>query len=169
MAQKCTCPYLPNGKSSRYDLGSAHEIDSCETGREKGKDTSSSSGAVWATQLCPILFNPMDCSPSDSSVHGILQTRILEWVAIPFPSQGNLPDPGIEPRSPASQADSLLSELPGPCEQTETLAHVRTVGVGVTRSTNGLRGQWRQQQYQPCELQLQYHTAENQKLRKQRP
>ena len=29
------------------------------------------------------LFDPMDCSPSDSSVHGILQTRILEWVAMP--------------------------------------------------------------------------------------
>ena len=34
-------------------------------------------------QLCPTLSNPMDCSPSGSSVHGILQTRILEWVAMP--------------------------------------------------------------------------------------
>ena len=33
---------------------------------------------------CPALCNPMDCSPPDSSVHGILQARILEWVAIPF-------------------------------------------------------------------------------------
>ena len=46
---------------------------------------------------------------SGSSVHGILQARILEWVAIPFP--GDLPNQGIEPRSPALQADSLLSEL----------------------------------------------------------
>ena len=45
-AQKCTCPHLINGKGSRYDLGSALEIDSCETGREKGQDTSSSSGAM---------------------------------------------------------------------------------------------------------------------------
>ena len=36
------------------------------------------------TQLCPVLFNPMDCSPSGFSVHGILQAKILEWVAIPF-------------------------------------------------------------------------------------
>ena len=36
---------------------------------------------------------------------------MLEWVAIPFP--GDLPDPGIEPRSPALQADSLPSESPG--------------------------------------------------------
>ena len=47
----------------------------------------------------------MDCSPQGSSVHGILQTRILEWVVIPF--SRNFPDPGIKPRSPAMQADSL--------------------------------------------------------------
>ena len=35
------------------------------------------------------------------------------WSGLPFPSPGDLPDPGIEPRSPALQADSLLSELPG--------------------------------------------------------
>ena len=52
----------------------------------------------------------MDCSLPDSSVHGILQVRILEWVA--FPSPGDLPDPGIEPRSPALQADSLPTEEP---------------------------------------------------------
>ena len=39
------------------------------------------------------------------------QARILEWVVIPSP--GDLPDPGIKPRSPASQADSLPSEPPG--------------------------------------------------------
>ena len=34
-------------------------------------------------QLCPTLCDPMDCSPPGSSVHGILQSRILEWVAMP--------------------------------------------------------------------------------------
>ena len=53
----------------------------------------------------------MDSSTLGSSVHGILQARIPERVAIPFP--GDLPDPGIEPRSPALQVDSLPSELPG--------------------------------------------------------
>ena len=48
------------------------------------------------TQLCPILCNPTDCSPPGSSVHGILQARILEWVAISssrgiFPTQGSNP------------------------------------------------------------------------------
>ena len=66
---------------------------------------------VLVTQLCPTLCNPMNCSPPDSTVHRILQARILEWVAIPFP--GDLPNPGIEPRSPALQADSLTSEPSG--------------------------------------------------------
>ena len=62
-------------------------------------------------QLCPTLCDPMDCSPPGSSVHGIIQARILDWVAIPTP--GDLPNPGIEPRSPSLQADSLPSEPPG--------------------------------------------------------
>ena len=61
-------------------------------------------------QSCPTLCDPMDCSPPGSSVHGILQTRILEWVAILSP--GDLPNPGIKPRSPTLQADSLPAELP---------------------------------------------------------
>ena len=36
------------------------------------------------TQLCPTLFDPMDCRPPGSSVHGILQARVLEWGAISF-------------------------------------------------------------------------------------
>ena len=39
---------------------------------------------VLVTQSCPTLCDPMDCSPPGSSVHGILQARILEWVSIPF-------------------------------------------------------------------------------------
>ena len=39
---------------------------------------------VLVAELCPTLCNPMDCSLPGSSVHGILQTRILEWVAISF-------------------------------------------------------------------------------------
>jgi len=46
--------------------------------------------------------------PPGSSVHGILQARILEWVV--FPTPGDLPDPGIKPGSPALQADSLPPE-----------------------------------------------------------
>ena len=45
-------------------------------------------GKVLVAQLCPTLFNCMDCSQPGSSVHGILQARILEWVAI-FSSRGS--------------------------------------------------------------------------------
>ena len=65
---------------------------------------------VLVIQSSLTLCDPMDCSPPGSSVHGILQTRMLEWVAISFPR--GLPNPGIEPRSPELQADSLLSESP---------------------------------------------------------
>ena len=46
--------------------------------------------AAKALQSCPTLCNPMDCSPPGSSVHGILQARVLEWVAISF-SRGSSP------------------------------------------------------------------------------
>ena len=39
---------------------------------------------VLVVHSCLTLCNPIDCSPPDSSAHGILQARILEWVAIPF-------------------------------------------------------------------------------------
>ena len=65
---------------------------------------------VKVAESCPILCDPMDCSLPSSSVHRTLQTRILEWEAIPFP--GDFPNLGIKPRSPALQADSLLSEPP---------------------------------------------------------
>ena len=64
---------------------------------------------VLVAQSCLTLYDTMDCSPP-FSVHGILQARILEWVAIPF--KGDLPNPGIEPRTPALQMNSLLSEPP---------------------------------------------------------
>ena len=61
--------------------------------------------AQWCLTLC----NPMDVSPPGSSVPVISQARILKWVA--FSPPGDLPDPGIEPRSPAYpalQVNSLL-------------------------------------------------------------
>ena len=66
---------------------------------------------VLIGQLCLSICDPMDCSPPGSPVHGILQQRKLEW--LPFPSPEDLPDPGINPRSPALQADSLLCQPPG--------------------------------------------------------
>ena len=53
-------------------------------------------------QLCPTLSDPTGCSPPGSSTHGIFQARVLGWGA----------KPGIKPRSPALQADSLQSKPP---------------------------------------------------------
>ena len=60
----------------------------------------------------------MDYSPPGSSVHGILQARILEWVACPPP--GDILDPGIKPRYPALWADSLPFESPGKPDYNQT-------------------------------------------------
>ena len=60
----------------------------------------------------------MDLGPPGSSVHGILQARILQWVACPPP--GDLLNPGIEFPSPALQVDSLLlSHQGGPNKQVD--------------------------------------------------
>ena len=61
-------------------------------------------------QSCPTVCDPIDCSLRGSFIHGIFQERVLEW--LPFPSPGNLPNPGIKAGSPALQADALPSELP---------------------------------------------------------
>ena len=51
---------------------------------------------VLVTQLCAALCDPTDCSPPGSSVHGILQARILEWVAIPCSRGSSQPRDGIQ-------------------------------------------------------------------------
>ena len=56
------------------------------------------------------LSYPTLCDPMDSTVHRILQARILQWL---FPSPGDFPNSGIRPRSPTLQVDSLLAEPQG--------------------------------------------------------
>ena len=61
----------------------------------------------------------MNCSQSGSPVHGILQARILEWVAISFPE--DLPDPGIEPASLTLAGEFFTTESSGkPIETVES-------------------------------------------------
>ena len=69
---------------------------------------------VLLAQSCLTLCDPMDCGPPGSSVHGILQARIPEWVAIPFSRRSS--QPRIEPRFPTLQLDSLPAEPPGKLE-----------------------------------------------------
>ena len=56
-------------------------------------------------------LQPLDYSPQGSSVYGILQARILEW--LPFPSPGDLPNPGIKSESPALAGKFFTTALPG--------------------------------------------------------
>ena len=62
-------------------------------------------------QSCPTLCSPMDCSPPDSSIHGIFQSRVLEWVAISFSRESSWSRHWTQVSHHAS--DALLSEPPG--------------------------------------------------------
>ena len=57
------------------------------------------------------LFQPMDCSPPGFSVLEILQKEY--WIGFPFPSPGNLLDPGIKPESPGLTGGFFTTEIPG--------------------------------------------------------
>ena len=70
----------------------------------------------------------------DFTVHGILQARILEWVAFPF--SRDLPNPGIEPRSPALQADSLSAESQGKPKKTGVLSLSLLLQIFPTQESN---------------------------------
>ena len=66
---------------------------------------------VLLAQLCLTLFDPMDCILPHSSIHGF--PRQEYWGGLPFPSPGDLPDPGIKPASPALSGRFFTTEPPG--------------------------------------------------------
>ena len=66
---------------------------------------------VLVTQLCPTLCNPMDIAHQAPLSMGFFRQEY--WSGLSFPYPGGLPDPRIEPRSPALQADALPSKPPG--------------------------------------------------------
>ena len=86
------------------------------------------SHSVVSNSLC----DPTDCGPPESSVHGILQARILEWIAIPF-SRG-FSQPRDRTRVSGLQADSLPSEPPG------ILLRLKVVLLPCLKSTGFLTG-----------------------------
>ena len=55
-----------------------------KSGKNQGKSYIKSESESEVAQLCPTLCDPMDCSLPSSSIHGIFQARILEWVATSF-------------------------------------------------------------------------------------
>ena len=64
---------------------------------------------VFVTQVYPTLCNPWTIACQAPLSMGL--SRQEYWSGLPFPIPGDLPNPGIEPRSPALQADSLPTEL----------------------------------------------------------
>ena len=72
---------------------------------------------VLSFSVCLTLFDTIDCSLPGSSAHGISQARILEWV--PFPTSGDLPDPGIKPASPSLALENATAPLGKPWELLE--------------------------------------------------
>ena len=78
-------------------------------GRVPGDGAADSGGLV--AKLCPTLVAPWTVAHQAPLSMGF--SRQEYWSGLPFPSLGDLPKPGIEPESPALQADSLLSEPPG--------------------------------------------------------
>ena len=106
------------GKSKRWNYTDKQKTEGYKKTAEKYKATIETIRkvinflffCVLVIQSGLTLCDPMGCSPPGSSVHGILQAWILELVAIPL--SRDLPHQGIEPGSPALQADSLPSESP---------------------------------------------------------
>ena len=117
------CQRLSKTKTSKQKLGISGALNFksflawptlCSQNWEGGSVKNSAFWDIYRKDLCYYclvskscltLCDPMHCTPPDSSsVHGILQTRILEWVAISF-SRGSSPE--IKPVSPAWLADSL--------------------------------------------------------------
>ena len=88
----------------------------CDFGQEASSPSASVSSTVkevkvLVVQSCLTLCEPVDCSPPGSSVHGILQARILEWVAIS--SSRDFPNPGIKLPSPALAGGFFTTEHQG--------------------------------------------------------
>ena len=79
-------------------------------------------GGLVAKKCLAGSWNTMDCSPPGSSVHGISQEGILEW--LPFPSPGDLLAPGIKPESLALQADTLPTEPSGKLQKAYCLLNI---------------------------------------------
>ena len=85
-------------------------------------------------QSCPTLCDPIDCGPPGSSVHRDSpgkNTGVNSW-----PPPGDLPDPGIKPRSPALQADFLPSEPPGKPKNTGVGSLFPLQGIFLTQELN---------------------------------
>ena len=102
---------------------------------------------VLVTESCQTFCEPKDCCLPGSCVHGIIQARME---GSPFLSSGDLPNPGLEPRSSALQADSLLSEPPGTREWIKNCACMLCCSV----MSNFLRPLWTVDHQAPLSMEF---------------
>ena len=87
-------------------------------------------------QLCPTLCDPMDCSPPGRLLCPWWFSQKEYWSGLPCSPPEDLPNPGIEPRSPTLQADSLLSEPPGKPKNTGVDSLSLLQGIFPTQELN---------------------------------
>ena len=95
--------YAPNIETPQYIRQTLTDI--------KGETDSNTIIVQSLAQSCPTLCNPWTVAHQAPLSMGF--SRQEYWSGLPFPSPGDLPDPGIKPRSPALQEDALTSEPPG--------------------------------------------------------
>ena len=94
---------------------------------------------VWKWKVKVAQSSPTLCDPVVYTVHGILQARILEYSGYtgqPFPFPGDLPNPGIEPRSPALQTDYLPAEPQGKPKNTGVGSQSLLQRIFLTQESN---------------------------------
>ena len=90
----------PSQKSSQPQIHEKRDVAECKKTNPENKDN-------YSSVSCSVMYDSLQ--PHHLSAEF---SRQEYWRGLPFPSPGDLPSPGIEPGSPALQADSLLSELP---------------------------------------------------------
>ena len=108
---------------------------SCYTEWTKSEREKKNHLLYLVAQLCPTLCDTMDCSPPGSSVHGD-SFQEEYWSELSCPPPGDLPNPGIKPRSPALQSDSLLSKPPGKLKNTRVGSLSLLQGIFPTQEPN---------------------------------
>ena len=82
--ESCESVVLPLSREQGWAFWKSKTGGRWETTVLKNEQPRASESGSVSPQSCPTLCDPTDCSPPGSSVHGLLQARILEWVAIPF-------------------------------------------------------------------------------------
>ena len=111
--------FIFGGSKITTDGDCSHEIKRHLLLGRNVKTCPAAAAAAKSLQSCPTLCDPIDSRPPGSPSLGF--SRQEHWSGLPFPSPGDLPDPGIKPRSPVFQADALTTEPPGKLPRSKRL------------------------------------------------